>query len=137
MFSSPIVIENKPLVQDIQDIKIECLEREGNLPTRNNNPLNITYGGATKKWVDNGLAQINETKDGRKFLKFCNPEDGWEAGKQLLKEVYSDLHPEMAMRKFSNDGYGAKSDKKISEMDENEFEQFVKDIAVREGYFAS
>lgn len=122
----PIVIEQK----------MECIERVGNLPQRNNNPLNITYGGSTRVWVEKGLADVNTTKDGRKFLKFCRPEHGWEAGRQLLKEVYSDLSPESAMRKFSNGGYGAKSDKKISEMTEIEFNEFVNDIAKREGYFS-
>lgn len=120
-----------------QNDTIKCVDRDGNLPNRNNNPLNITFGGATKKWVLEGKAVINETKDGRKFLKFCRPEDGLEAGRQLLKEVYSDLHPEVAMRKFSNGGYGARSEKTIGDMSDEEFSIFVEELAKREGYNAS
>lgn len=135
-----ITIENRNVdtsfirIEHVEEIK--CTESKGNLPQRNKNPLNITYGGATKHWVTSGKAEVNVTKDGRKFLKFCRTEHGWEAGRQLLKDVYADLSPEQAMRKFSNGGYGAKSSKKISEMDENEFNEFVNDIATIEGYFS-
>lgn len=132
MNTRTVTIENPVQLDLTQE---ECVYREGNLPIRNNNPLNITYGGATKKWVDYGKAEINTTKDGRKFLKFCRVEDGFDAGRMLLKDVYGDMTPESAMRKFSNGGYGALHNKKISEMTDDEFDDFVEAIATREGFY--
>lgn len=80
-------------------------------PNRNNNPLNIKLGGATQKWVDQGLARVEgkEAADGGNFLIFNSPEDGFAAAKDLLLNsgIYSNLSLDAALRKWSGGGYGA------------------------------
>jgi hypothetical protein len=134
--SQNIVLENNiefSFQEETQDV---CSYSDGNLPKRNNNPLNVTYGKYTKKFVDEGRAEISITKDGRKFLKFCKEEYGWEAGKHLLKTAYADMDPEYAMKRWSNGGYGKIFDKKISEMTDDEVDSFMKEIATREGFYS-
>lgn len=78
------------------------------LNERNNNPANLTYGSATKHWVDEGLAVVAPTEDGRKFLKFLDPSTGVRATVELLRSpVYANLPFDSAMRKWSGGGYGA------------------------------
>lgn len=130
--SSHIVIENDIVFDPI----VSCEQRDGNLPQRNNNPLNVTYGKHTKQWVEDGKAELSVTKDGRKFLKFCTEKDGWSAGKYLLQVAYADMDPDYAMKRWSNGGYGKLVDKKISEMTDDELDSFMKDIATREGFYS-
>lgn len=125
------VVETPPVTKKI------CVEGRGNLGQRNNNPLNITYGRSTRKWVDERKAEINNNS--HKFLKFYCEEDGWQAAKDLLKGSYSEISLEYAMRKWSGGGYGqeiSKTHKKISEMTDEEFEQLVQNMAKREGWYA-
>ena len=91
-------------------------QREGygadpnNRPTRNNNPLNIKYGGATKKWVDAGLATIEKAAaaDGGNFLVFNDVATGLEAAADLIRsDIYSGLGLDAALRKWSGNGYGS------------------------------
>jgi hypothetical protein len=105
----------------------------------NNNPLNIKIGGATRHWIDEGLAEPGSMgRDGGQFIKFKDAETGLKAAKELLfGEVYSGLSVESAMRKWSNRGYGAeaiglKGDKKMSQLTNDEKEVMVKAMAWRE-----
>jgi len=79
------------------------------MPVRMNNPLNIKVGGATKKWIEDGLAQVGErAQDGGRFLHFTSPEVGLRAAQDLLTgPVYNDLSQGEALKKWSNNGYGA------------------------------
>ena len=113
----------------------KCTENsKGNLGQRYNNPLNIKHGGKSKKWVDEGKAEIGVNK----FLKFKCEEDGFQAARDLLKEAYSNISLEKAMRKWSGGGYGVitEFDKPVNEMTEKEFDKLVEVMANREGYYA-
>lgn len=117
----------------------------GNLPQRNNNPLNVTYGSATKQWVDQGLATVNPTADGRQFLKFNSPEAGFQAASDLLfnSGVYSNLTLDQAMKKWSGNGYGAEvygqipGNTKISQIPQAQRAGLIQAMATREGYYAN
>ena len=77
---------------------------------RNSNPLNIKLGSATRRYVDIGLATISGIipKDGGRFLKFESPETGLRAAVELLSTPrYDDLQLDRALRRWSNNGYGA------------------------------
>ena len=106
---------------------------------RNNNPLNIKVGGATRHWINEGLAEVgSEAADGGRFIKFNDPETGLEAAKELLTgKVYSDKTVEEAMRAWSNQGYGAEitdidPNKKISELTDEEIDKLILAMAWRE-----
>lgn len=120
----------------------------GNLPQRNNNPLNITYGAATKKWVDGGAATVETTADGRKFLKFKDAETGFKAATDLLfdSNVYQNLTIDEALKKWSGGAYGAEiapfiQGKGITIGDIKDLpkvaQQLVQAMAKREGFYAA
>lgn len=74
----------------------------------NNNPHNIKLGGATQKYVDQGLAEVSgKAQDGGYFLKFKDPEAGKQASSDLLfnSGVYKGLTVDKALGKWSNNGY--------------------------------
>lgn len=110
---------------------------EGTIAFRTNNPLNIKFSptmagfGAT----DSGIAG----QDGGTFSAFGSPEEGLEAAVKLLKSgTYSNLSVDQAMKKWSNNGYGAEvspsaaSDTKISQLDDDQLMRLVSDMAKRE-----
>jgi hypothetical protein len=116
-----------------------------NLPTRNNNPLNLKYGGFTKKYVESGEAELAERgKDGGRFLKFKTPELGMAAAKDVLfnSSLYKDLDVDSALQKWSNKGYGAdvapnvEPTTKIAQLTEDERDHIVSSMAKREGFEA-
>ncbi len=77
---------------------------------RNSNPLNIKLGSKTRRYVDIGLATISDVipKDGGRFLKFDCPETGFRAAVELLSTPpYDDLRLDGALRRWSNNGFGA------------------------------
>ena len=107
----------------------------------NNNPLNIKIGGATRHWIEEGLAVPGSMgKDGGQFIKFNDPETGLKAAKELMFEsgVYSDLTVEEAGRKWSNKGYGAEAmggvdgNKIMSSLSTDEKDRVIKAMALRE-----
>ena len=87
----------------------------GNRGQRMNNPYNIKLGRGTQHWVDEGLAEVGETaQDGRKFIKFNDPQVGERAGLELLQGPgYRELTVDAAMKRWSNNGYGAEIAKDI------------------------
>jgi len=77
---------------------------------RNHNPLNMKLGSDTREYVSLGVATISDIipKDGGRFLKFDSPETGFMAAAALLsKPRYDDLVLDRALRRWSNNGYGA------------------------------
>ena len=113
------------------------------IATRHNNPLNMKYGGATKKYIDSGEAVLGEKAiDGGRFLKFKTPELGRSAAKDLLfdSNVYKDLDVDSAMRKWSNSGYGAEVSPgiepttKITQLTEDERDRIISNMARQEGF---
>lgn len=119
-------------------------QRPLNRPQRNNNPLNIKYGGATKHWVDRGLATIEvaPATDGGRFLAFRDVETGFQAARDLLgSHVYRDLDLDAALRKWSGRGYGAEIapdlvGKRVGQLTNPELSRVVEIMARREGFYA-
>jgi hypothetical protein len=77
---------------------------------RNLNPLNIKYGGRTRRYVEGGLAAISDIvpADGGRFLRFESAVDGFRAAADLLgTKRYLDLQLDEALRTWTNNGYGA------------------------------
>jgi len=117
---------------------------KGTRAQRNNNPLNIKYGGATKKWVEQGIATIEQkpAQDGGNFLVFKNVEDGLKAAQDLMftSGVYKGLNVEQALRKWSGNGYGSNvtsvPNKPIEQLTEEERQQLFKDMAKAEGFYS-
>ncbi|MCL5743321.1 MAG: hypothetical protein M1541_05240, partial [Acidobacteria bacterium] len=72
-----------------------------------NNPLNITLGPATQKYVDSGEATVKAGPGGLKFLVFKDPVAGFRAGTDLLfGPTYADKPAGLAMAQFSGGSYG-------------------------------
>ena len=77
---------------------------------RNHNPLNIKYGGATQKYVEQGIASISRLlpRDGGHFLKFQSAAAGFRAAVELLTSpLYTSLDLNSALQRWSHNGYGA------------------------------
>jgi len=101
-----------------------------NLPQRNNNPLNITYGRLTRKWVDQGLAKRE------KYLKFECLEDGWQAARELLLDGYGETTIDKMLNRWTNNGYTFGDNRLISTLSEDELNNLIKNMATREGFYA-
>ena len=103
---------------------------------RTNNPLNIKFSATTSSFgaTDSGIPG----QDGGTFSQFSTPEQGLQAGIQLLQSpVYSNLTVDQAMNKWSNNGYGAEvssipANTKISDMSTTQLNTLVGDMARRE-----
>ena len=82
----------------------------GSVANRNANPLNIKLGSGTRRYVETGLATISEIipNDGGRFLKFDSPATGFRVAVELLSTPpYHNLGLDRALRRWSNNGYGA------------------------------
>jgi hypothetical protein len=114
----------------------------GNRPQRNNNPLNIKKSAFTSSF--NGVAGVDPkaASDGGQFLTFKTPEDGFNAAARLLSSgVYKNLSVDQALKKWSNNGYGADlvpqyKGKTIGSLSQSELLTIIRKMAEREGYFA-
>lgn len=72
-----------------------------------NNPLNITLGPATQKYVDSGQATTAQA-NGQTFLVFKDPAVGQQAAQDMLFDPngqYANLTVDAAMKLWSNSGY--------------------------------
>lgn len=72
-----------------------------------NNPLNITLGSATQKYVNSGQATVAQA-NGLNFLQFSDPQTGLQAGKDLLFNpdgTYWNMTVDKAMKTWSGNGY--------------------------------
>lgn len=115
---------------------------------RNSNPLNIKFGSGTRWYVEIGLATISGIVplDGGRFLKFDSPEAGLRAAVALLSTPgYKDLEVDRALRKWSNNGYGAEillgtpldAQKLVSYLDADDLKTLLAAMAAAEGYQSS
>lgn len=95
-----------------------------NRPNRDNNPGNIKVpaGGievAKQRYGDQGITiDPVPATDGGYFLKFSSPEKGLQAiGTLLSSPSYANLSVDAALRRWSNNGYGAEivSKKQVSQ----------------------
>ncbi len=115
---------------------------------RNSNPLNIKFGSETRWYVEIGLATISEIvpRDGGRFLRFDSPETGLSAAVALLSTPgYKDLEVDQALRKWSNNGYGAEilvgtpfdAQKLVSHLGADDLKFLLAAMAAAEGYQSS
>lgn len=113
-----------------------------NRPQRNNNPLNIKASKTTMKYP--GVAGLDKkaASDGGQFLVFNSPEAGFNAAKKLIQSGgYANLSVDQALRRWSNNGYGAEiapqlRGKSVKTLTPQELDALIKTMAHREGYFA-
>lgn len=108
----------------------------GTIASQTNNPLNIKFiAGNELGGTDSGIT----AKDGGTFAAFQSPEAGLDAATKLLQSpTYANLTIDQAMKKWSNNGYGAEvsaslnANQKISSLSDDQLTQLVSDMAKRE-----
>lgn len=108
----------------------------GTIASQTNNPLNIKYVPNNDLGAqDSGIV----AKDGGTFAAFASPEDGLNAAIKLLQsDAYSNLTIDQAMKKWSNNGYGAdvsptlNPNQKVGSLSDSQLTQLVNDMAKRE-----
>jgi len=110
-----LAIPATKLMKDMSDAELSAIQlamqkREGYFPGsiayRTNNPGNIKFGNFAKSMgaVDSGI----KGADGGSFASFPNYESGKAAQMALLKAgSYANLTFDAAMKRWSNNGYGA------------------------------
>lgn len=115
------------------------------VPNRNANPLNIKLGVGSRAYVRRGHATISEIAplDGGRFLRFDSPAIGFRAAVDLLSSApYRDLAIDAALRRWSNQGYGAeilagtRLDRRarVRHLTRGDFKALLGAMAVAEGY---
>lgn len=133
-----LVFENPPLVVDKKiepEVKVwtQC---GGNLPQRNNNPLNITPGKSQEKYLKSGDAKISTSENGKKWMWYRTPQIGFTAAKQLLTSSYKHLTVGEALKKW---GTGDKdtgfNHKVVNDLSESELSELINKMAIWEGYY--
>ena len=88
----------------------EIIVPRDSVAVRENNPLNMKLGTATRMYVDTGDATISSIipTDGGRFLRFKSAERGLEAARDLIcSPIYQGISIDEALKKWSNNGYGA------------------------------
>lgn len=117
--------------------------KSGTRADRNRNPLNIKASAATKRYAGVVGVEGKPAADGGNFLIFDSPASGFAAAKTLLKtKNYRNLTLDAALRRWSNNGYGAAVAKLaglsgarlVSSLSDGELDRLVKAMARREGY---
>lgn len=109
-------------------------------PVRNKNPLNIKASEVTLAYPGVVGTDPSPATDGGKFLVFESPADGYAAARRLLSSSgYKGLNVDAALRRWSNNGYGAEivpefKGKVIGQLTPVELDSIVKKMAIREGY---
>lgn len=142
---APPVVQEQPMpAAPITSTPLPTMPvQSGTMAQRNNNPLNIKAGAATQQYLDSGAAALGPAAtDGGNFLRFRSPVDGMQAGVSLLQSpVYADLTVDQALRKWSNNGYGAEivkgqlqPDAKIKDLSPNDITALTRRMAKQEGY---
>lgn len=109
---------------------------DGTIASKTNNPFNIKYSPTSGLGgTDSGIAG----QDGGTFTMFSSLQEGYNAAKTLLTgSVYSGLTVDEAMKKWSNNGYGAEvapgiiGTKKISQLSSDELDTLLSGMAKRE-----
>jgi len=119
------------------------ISKTGTVAERHNNPANIKYtstfvGALQKEGISVNKGQ--EATDGGNFILFNNPEDGKFAHGILLRgSGYRNLTVDKAMRRWSNNGYGAEvssidPDETIGSLSDSELSTLMDDMRTREGW---
>jgi len=124
--------------------------RQAGVPGRsaanlNANPLNIKLGSETRWHIAMGVAIISTIVplDGGRFLKFDSPESGFRAAVALLAAPgYCELSVDQALRKWSNNGYGAEivqgtllsARKVVADLTDRDLKVLLAAMAMAEGY---
>lgn len=112
----------------------------GTVAQRTNNPGNIKWGDFAQSMgaVDSGIKAL----DGGTFAKFPDEQSGTTAQLALLRSSkYSNLTLDEAMKKWSNNGYGADvspnipKDTLMKNLTSDQISQLQKDMAKREGFY--
>lgn len=109
----------------------------GSIASQTNNPLNIKYSDTVSTF---GAQNSGVTaQDGGTFSSFNSPEAGLQAGIKLLKsDVYANLTVDQAMKKWSNNGYGAdvspslNPNQTVGSLSDSQLQQLTSDMATRE-----
>lgn len=115
------------------------------VPNRNANPLNIKLGAGSREYVRRGHATISDIPplDGGRFLRFQSPATGFRAALDLLtSRPYRDLAVDAALRRWSNDGYGAEilggtrldGRARVRHLTRSDFKALLGAMAAAEGY---
>lgn len=115
---------------------------------RNRNPLNIKLGSETRRYLDDGVATISDIipKDGGRFLRFDSPETGFRVAVELLSTPpYHDGHLDRALRRWSNNGFGAEilagtqlhAQTSVPYLGRDDLEILLNAMAAAEGYKSS
>jgi hypothetical protein len=118
------------------------MSQGGNRPQRNNNPLNIKASEVTSAYPGVVGTDPSPATDGGQFLIFNSPQAGFEAAKRLLQNPnYQNLSVDAAMRRWSNNGYGAEivpsfGGKSMATLTSAEMDALVQAMAQIEGYYA-
>ncbi len=112
--------------------------------SRNRNPLNIKYGALTRKYVEQGLASISRIipRDGGRFLKFQSATGGFRAAVDLLTSpLYTSLGLDDALKRWSNNGYGAEivgkridASASAATLEQEHLTHLLRSMAAAEGY---
>lgn len=112
---------------------------------RNSNPLNVKLGRDTQHHVAAGTASVSDIVplDGGRFLKFASAEYGFRAARALLTGPgYGTLELDQALRRWSNNGYGAEivatsglgSQTLLSNLSREQLGTLLAAMATAEGY---
>ena len=121
------------------------VESRRSVANRNRNPLNIKLGWNTRRYVEIGLATVSAIipQDGGRFLKFASPETGFKAAVGLLSAPgYDDLRLDRALRRWSNNGYGAEilvggrfdAEQRVPNFGRDDLKTLLNAMAAAEGY---
>lgn len=114
---------------------------EGSISYRTNNPGNIKWTGAAWQTALGATNSGIKASDGGTFAMFPTVEAGTEAQKQLLTSgSYANLTVDAAMKRWSNNGYGAdvssiNGGKLMKDLTPQELSTLMADMKEREGWF--
>jgi len=115
----------------------------GSISFRTNNPGNIKWTGAPWQTALGGVDSGIKATDGGSFAKFPTLEAGTNAQKQLLTgSGYANLTLDAAMKRWSNNGYGASvsptlpANAKMSTLSPTQLSTLMEDMKKREGFTA-
>lgn len=116
---------------------------QGSVSYRTNNPGNIKWTGASWQTALGGVDSGIKATDGGTFVKFPTLDAGTKAQTQLLtSSSYANLTLDAAMKRWSNNGYGADvapkidPNKKMSKLTQPELDYLAGEMKVREGFKA-
>lgn len=116
------------VVQDRVDTREDAIK---NLPQRNNNPLNIKCYGSAKRFIESGEA----TKEGE-WCRFIDSETGFRSAKWLIQNRYTTATVDQMLFRWSGGGYVFGDSRIINQLTEEELDDVIERMAIREGFYA-